>query len=364
MTDQPAGSALPVATALPAVAAPPPSPPMPAVESTRRLLGASFDLIGRASDDMRRASFYIGVIVLVTVAPAALVSWALEVAAIHHSDRALRGLLGDAGYGWYGVLIYLALGGLIVAAVESRTMASSLLGSHLVRRPITVRQALARSRMVFWRAVVASIIVGIPVGIAQLVLIAATQAIFGSEVDLSVPASLIAALVGAPFAYLLTGIVLGDVTPLEATRRSFRVFRARKLSAIIVVIFETIALVLVVLGLFAGLDVVLRLFDALGVGVESGPAGLALITVGVVVVVFAFGTLLYTALAISIAPQVVMFVGLTHATMGLDHVRAGGRADPALTGPDQRRFRWVTRPMLVGSTVGLLGMAIVVSRLA
>ena len=70
------------------------------------------------------------------------------------------------------------------------------------------------------------------------------------------------------------------------------------------------------------------MFDALGLGPDSGPAGLILITLGVVVGVFALGTLIYTALAISIAPQVVMFVGLTHATFGLDHVRPGGDRDP------------------------------------
>src|SRR5947208_790270 len=80
-------------------------------------------------------------------------------------------------------------------------------------------QALARSRMVFWRAIVASIIVAIPVGVAQVVLTLLVRALFGRDVDLTVPTSLIAALFGAPFAYLLTGIVLGDVNAREATRR-------------------------------------------------------------------------------------------------------------------------------------------------
>ena len=299
---------------------------------------------------------------LLTVGPAAVGSWALEVAALHHSEAGLKGLVGGAGYAWLGLLIYLALGGLIVAVVESRTLAAGLLGGQTARRPVTVRQALARSRMAFWRAIVASIIVAVPVGIAQVVVDGAAMAILGPQVDMSVPASLVAALAGAPFAYLLTGIVLGDVGPIEATRRSFRVFRARKVSAAIVVLFETIALVLVVLGLSTGLDLVLRLFDALGLGADSGPAGLALITFGVLVFVFAFGTLLYTAFAISIAPQVVMFVGLTHATMGLDHVRRGGRADPDLPARG-RRFRWMTRPVLIGSGIGLLGLALFVGRM-
>ena len=312
---------------------------------------------------MRRASFYIGVIVVLTVAPAALGSWAIEVASFHRTADEAGNLLGGAGTAWYGLLFYLALAGLIVAAVESRAMASSLLGGHFAQRPITVRQALARSRMVFWRAIVGSIIVAIPVAVAQIVLTILVAALFGSHVDLSVPTSLIAALFGAPFAYVLTGIVLGDVTAREATRRSFRVFRARRVAACLVVIFETIALVLVTLGVSAGLDVVLRVFDALGVGVESGPAGLALITVTIVVLAFAFGTLLYTAFAISIAPQVVMFVGLTHATIGLDHVRDGGSNDPGVRRPGRRRFRWLTRPVLIGTGIGVIGLAVMLTQL-
>jgi len=44
-----------------------------------RDLGASFDLLTRTSDDMRRASFYIGLVVLGTIGPLAIASFALEV---------------------------------------------------------------------------------------------------------------------------------------------------------------------------------------------------------------------------------------------------------------------------------------------
>jgi hypothetical protein len=162
----------------------------------------------------------------------------------------------------------------------------------------------------------------------------------------------------------LSGIVLGDVEPFEATRRSFRVFRARKLAAALVAIFETIAILLVVVGLSAGLDIALRVFDALGLGSNSGPAGLTLVTIGIVVGVFALGTLIYTALAISLAPQVVMFVGLTHATFGLDHVRSGGDRDPALRPARGRRFRWLTRSMLAGFGLGGVALAAALAALS
>ena len=331
--------------------------PVPSVESTRRLLGASFDLLTRASDDMRRASFYIGIVVLGTVGPFALASLALEVASIHRTSRELQDLF-EAGFGaWYGLLGVLAGLGLVVAAVESRTMASAILGGHVAERPISVRQALARSRMVFWRAIIASIILGVPVSIAQAIVQAGLERLLGGQADASlVSSAIVAGVVGAPLAYLLTGIVLGDVDPFEATRRSFRVFRARKLAAALVAVFETVAVLLVVLGLGAGLDIALRLFDALGLGSDSGPAGLTLITLGIVVGVFALGTLIYTALAISVAPQVVMFVGLTRATIGLDRVRAGGDRDPAALRVSGGRFRWLTIPMRIGFVAGVIGL--------
>ncbi len=345
----------------------PPSPappaelpsPGPSVESTRRLLGASFDLLTKASDDMRRASFYIGLIVLGTVGPFALATFAIEVVSIHRTAAEMDHLQRAGLEAWLGLLVSLAFFiGLLVAAVESRAVAAAILGAQFAGRPITVRQALARSRMTFWYVLAASLIVGIPVSIAQAVLGGVFAAVLGEQTDVSlITSALVAALVGAPLAYLLTGVVLGDVDPGEATRRSFRVFRARRPAAALIAIFETTAVLLVVLGLGAGLDLALRVFDGLGLSLDSGPAGLILIALGLIVGVFALGTLIYTALAISIAPQVVMFVGLTHATFGLDHVRPGGDRDPDQPGrPGRRPFHWLTWPMRIVFGLGVLGL--------
>jgi len=330
----------------------------PPLESTRRLLGASFDLLTRTSDAMRRASFYIGLIVLGTVGPFAVASFALEVVSIHHTRREMQTLLASGLGGWYGILGTIAGLGLLVAAIESEAIAGSILGGRLSGRAITTHGALARSRMVFWRVIVGSVIVSIPTGIARVAIGAVFEAVLGPQTDVSVlTAALAAALVGAPLAYVLAGVVLGDVTPVEATRRSFRVFRARKAAAALVAMFAAVAYVLVLLGLSAGLDVALRVFDALGLGPGSGPAGLILVVVGIGIGVFAFGTLIYTALAISIAPQIVMFVGLTRATFGLDHVLPGGDRDPMTPRPGQRSFRWLTRPMLAAFIAALLCLA-------
>ena len=341
-----------------------PGPPPPSVETTRRLLGASFDLLGRASDDMRRASFYIGLIMLLTAAPAAIALFGIEAVSIHKTEREMQRLDPAGVEAWQYLLLGLAYLGVVVAAVESRIMAVAILGAHLSGRPITIRQAVARSRMSFWRAIIASIIVLIPVSIAQAIVDGVFVGVLGEQTDISlISSALVAALVGAPFAYLLTGIVLGDVDPLEAMRRSFRVFRARKSAAALVAVFETIALLLVLLGLGAGLDIALRVFDALGLGLDAGPAGLALIAIGLTVGAFAVGTLIYTALALSIAPQVVMFVGLTRATFGLDHVRVGGDRDPAIHRPGARDFHWVTWGLRIGFGFGIVGLVAVLALL-
>ena len=338
-------------------AEPPEAPPGPPVESTRRLIGASFDLLNRSSDEMRRASFYIGFVLLGTVGPLALANWALEVVALHKTNAEMESILAGGAAGWLAFLGSIAIAGILVAAIESRTLATALLGGRLIGRPLSVRGALARSRMSFWRVVIGAFVVAIPVAIVQLVLGAVFEATLGKQTDVSiVSTTLAAALAGAPFAYVLSGIVLGDVDPLEAARRSFRVFRARKVAAALVAVFETAATLLVLVGLSAGLDIAVRIFGALGLGTNSGPAGLVLMTLGIMAGVFALGTLIYTAYAIAVAPQIVMFVGLTRATYGLDHVRPGGDRDPALIRPGRRRFRWMTIPMLIAFALGLIGL--------
>lgn len=338
----------------------PPPPPAPPLELTRRLVGASFDLLSRASDEMRAASFYVGAIVLGTVGPFALASWVLEVSTLHRTvDQAATLMSGGAG-AWYGLLAIPALIGGFVALVESRTMAAGILGGRLAGRPLTVRQGLARSRMVFWRAVVASIVAGVPLALLQGAVEAVLADVFDMTGEVTVAVSIVVtALFGAPLAYMLAGVVLGDVDPFEALRRSIRVFRARKIAAIVVALVETSTGLLILFGLGAGLDIALRLLDALGLGASSGPAGLILVTIGIAAGTFALGTLIYTVTAIALAPQVVMFVGLTHATIGLDHVRPGGDRAPDRRGSGWPAFRMFGRGMLLAIVIGWLMLALV-----
>ena len=345
-------------TPLAAVVTPPPL----AVVSTRRLLATSFDLLVRTSERMRRASFSMGTTVLLTAGPFALATWGIEVASRDLTIEQLDAAMLEGAGGWFGLAGIVAFIGLIVALVESRIMAAAILGAELVGRPISTRQALARSRGVFWRAVVAAIIAAIPLLIAQAVASALIAPSTGGSPDVDLVVSVVlTAVIGAPFAYVLAGVVLGDVAAFEAVRRSFRVFRARKVAAALVAVFEAFAQILVVLGLSAGLDIAIRVFDGLGLGTSAGPVGILITTIALAVGVFAVGTLLFTVAAIAVAPQVVMFVSLTWATMGLDHVRPGGDRDPDTRRPGVLPFRWVTRSMLGGAIVAAVAAILAVS---
>ena len=113
--------------------------------------------------------------------------------------------------------------------------------------------------MVFWRAVVASIVAGVPLALLQGAVEAVLADVFDMTGEVTVAVSIVVtALFGAPLAYMLAGVVLGDVDPFEALRRSFRVFRARKIAAILVALFETSTGLLILFGLGAGLDIALR----------------------------------------------------------------------------------------------------------
>jgi hypothetical protein len=324
------------------------APEPPPVVGTRQLIGAGFDLLLRSGDQMRRASFYIGLIVLGTAGPFALGLWGSLLAA-----DAFAGLApgaSDAATGWLALLMLLLLAGVVVASVESTAVAIALLGGAFAGRPVTIPEAVQRSRMTFWLLVVASLVVSIPTLIVQEVIGQATEV--GLVIGL-----VVGTLIQAPFVYAQAGIVLGGVGPIEALKRSVRIVRARKVAAIILAILPSVYWLLILLGFGAGVDLAIRAIDALGLGADSGPAGVALVTLVIVMVAFALGTLLFTVTAIIYAPQAVMFVGLTRATMGLDRVRPGGDHDVDRPAPGRPRFRWLTRPMLLGFALGGAALA-------
>ncbi len=131
----------------------------PPVVGTRQLIGASFDLLLRSGDQMRRASFYVGLIVLGTAGPFALGLWGSLLTG--YDFAGLGPGASDVTTGWLGLLSLLLLSGVVVASVESTAVAIALLGGAFAGRPVTIREAVQRSRMTFWPLVVASVVVSI-----------------------------------------------------------------------------------------------------------------------------------------------------------------------------------------------------------
>jgi hypothetical protein len=328
----------------------------------RSVLGASLDLATRSAGDLRAASLYIGLLVLGLAGPFALLVWGATEVGLSPTvglpsdrDRALEM--------WLGVTGFLAAIGLVVAAIETRGVATALLGARLQQRPLTTRDAVRRSRMVFWRLVGVTLVVNGPLLIVQSLVADRLAAAFHGQSELSdVTATLVAAIIGTPFAYVTAGIVLGDVGPVESAKRSIRLFSARRVSALVVSIIGVVAQFITLAGLSAAVDLLVRVFDALGLSPESGTIGIAVITAVVIAAVFALGSLTFTVGALALAPEVVMFTALTHAAPGLDSVRQP--AQPAANLARQPEFRWITRPLLAAIAMGGVALVLGLATLA
>jgi hypothetical protein len=334
----------------PAEPPPPPAPSPFARLPTRssRLVAEAFDVLARSTGDLRRGSFYIGLLVVGTMAPFALLFWRIavgseEVPIIDEFGRVQGGLEGPVT-----ASAVIALIGVLVAVVESRAVAATMLAARFEGSPIDLRHAVERSRTVFWRIVAATFLTSIPLLIVQRLTETLTKGLFRGESEVSIiSAALLSTVLLAPFAYVVTGIVLGDVGPLESVRRSVRLFRARKLAACVVALFAWGAQLLTSFGLFAGLDLVIRAADAISLFSSTDVVATAVTAVALVTLVFAVGTLLFTVTAISLAPQVAMFLALTRVAPGLDAARAVPR-------DRMRRFRLITWPYLFLVVAGLL----------
>lgn len=334
---------------------PPPSPFARLPTRSTRLVPEAFDVLTRSTGDLRRASFYIGFLVAGTVAPFALLLWRVNVDIVklpidEQIDLLTRGGLEAA----MNVSLVIALVGVVVASIESRAIAAALIAARLEGNPLPLRSAVERSRRVFWRIVRATIITTVPLYLVQLVTERLAAGVFRGESEASVVSSaLVTTVLLAPFAYVLAGVVLGDVGALEAVRRSVRLFKVRKVAALVVALFAWSAQLLTGFGIGAGLDLVLRAGDLTSLFSSTDAAGTAVTAVVLMALLFALGTLLFTVTAISLAPQVVMFLALTHVAPGLDAARMA----PSAGTP---RFRWLTRPyiVLVIVAAGVLGIGL------
>jgi hypothetical protein len=316
---------------------------------TRELLSAGLDLCLKTNASLRTTSLAIGFQLLGTVGPLVV----LVIVIASRAPEVIDALLDQtttvttspevaAVAGPAYLLLVIAGLALLALTIESRILAVSLLGGYAIGRPMLPLEALRRSRQVFWPVAGATFIIQVAVNIV----VTFAGGVLGESEASVVLTTGLAALLSVPFVYLVSGIALGAAPAVEAIRRSIAMARVRWRLAIVVAVAETLAQTLLVLALLAGFDILARITDTLGLGLDSGAPTTFLTIVIALLATTAVGSLLFTVTALAAAPQVVAFVGLTRYGAGLDLAR-----DAA---PNARRVRWLSVPMAIGITVAVV----------
>jgi hypothetical protein len=323
---------------------------------TRELVRQSLDLLTRRDTGLRGASFYIGFMLLVTLAPVLVLAGVGLV-----GDPDLIGTLGgpqDGGFrpeasGWYAwtfVAMIPAFLGYLAASVEARAMATAVIGGRVEGRPLPLPASIAVARKRFWAILGAQILVGILSGLASTVVQSFAVLVVGPVEPVLFAMSLfVSVLVSLPFVYVAAGIVLGEVGVVEAIGRSVRLVMLRKRLAVVVALFSLLGQFIVLFGLSIGIDTVGRVLVGTGL-VDDFPR--VLIVPLVAALVFALGTLMFLVEAIAAAPAVHAFAALTHYTHGLEF----GRQHPA---PTRNAFQpWFSKGLAAGAVVALLALVL------
>ncbi|MBI3751650.1 MAG: hypothetical protein HY263_08365 [Chloroflexi bacterium] len=338
MTELPATAAAtppePAATPPEPAATPPePAPPPhrgPGFElpGARQVVGRGLQLAYDSTGDLRRASLYIGLLMAAVAGPFALLLL-LDIPAFTGLDfskpeamsreqaASLLALIGPL-YG-AGAMAFL---GLVTVQIDGLLLAVALLAGRASGRPLQLREALTRARQVFWRYGAAAFVVGLVSTVVTLAVVLATGGFTsGSSFGTSILASLISTIVVLPFGYVATAVVIGDVTGTAALRRSIVLVRARPRLGVAVAAFAFAASALQTFGLGVAMDLVGRVAEVLHPNLDMTGSGLIVAIPLVFVGLMALGSLSITVNAVTVAPQVAAFLGLTHYSGGIDRAR-------------------------------------------
>jgi hypothetical protein len=281
----------------------------------RDLLRQALDLLTRSDSGLRAASFYIGLMMLVTVGPVIVL---LGVGLIEGGAFLYDGDVPvmPAWVLWAMLAAIPAYLGYIGAATEARAMATAVIGGRVEGRPLRLRESIAVSRRRFWPVVGVQLVFGFLSTAVSVVAGLALFAVMGPVLFISDGVSLLIALVvGIPFVYAPAGVVLGEVGVTEAIGRSIRLVGSRRRLAVVITLFGVFGQFIVLFGLSAGIDLVARAVEGSGLTVEFPSV---LVVPVVAALVFALGTLTFLVEAIAAAPAVHAFEALTHYTRGLE----------------------------------------------
>jgi hypothetical protein len=322
--------------------------------TARGVVGRGLQLALDAAAEIRRASLYVGLLVAAVVGPATvlLIADLPRLAAVPWDNP--ESMTPDQAVALAALIwpLYaagsLALLGVIPVLLDGQLMVATLLAGRLAGMPVTIREALARARQVFWRYGLAAFGVGLLSAITSLIVnVVAGTFVRGESIGSSLFAAFIAAIVTAPFGYILAGVVVGDVSGGTALARSVTLARARPALALVVAAFAFLSSSLTVLGIGVGLEVVGDIVLVLRPVLRPDPLALLVAIAAASLGLVAYGSLSVTVAALAASPQVAAFLGLTQYSAGLERAR--------LATPGRRRARWVTGPMAV-----LIGLEVVV----
>lgn len=331
------------------------STPIAAPLRVRGLIGRSLALATSASRRIRGASLYISLHYLALLAPVVILVSVIAdrrpalISAFVEGVTDARFTPDDAAaVTLLGLSILVVFFGVVALAIECQALAVAVLGSTAVGRPLALREALRRSRQSFWRIFRASLITWLPLVVVGQVASGFLFGFLGPATETTALATTaLTTLLGVPFAYTVTAIVLGDAGARGAVVRSVRLVRDNLRLALVVALVGAFATELSVFGFGAAVGLVGTVGQAVGLGFGSGPATTFLTLVVTLLVVASAGSLQLTVTAIVAAPQVTAFLALAAEATGLDRAR---ETDSGIA----VRVRWVTWPMLVGIAVTVL----------
>ncbi|MEO5705381.1 MAG: hypothetical protein ABIZ52_07760 [Candidatus Limnocylindrales bacterium] len=342
--------------------APPPAPTWTRayeVPTARKVVSSGLQLAVESNSAIRRASIYVGLLALGAFGPAVLLL-IIGIARLLNDPATAGAMATDPMLVFLEhpeiaeplLVIYLLLFAgiilLVAISIDAQAMAISILGGRASDQPIRLWEAVVRARQVFWRLLAAGLLVGVTSAVVTLVVTLPFIRPGDTNTGVSFIGSMVGALVVTPFAFYSTGIVLGDVGPLEALRRSMALFRARPRIALVVTLFTLVTSAIQTFAISAGADAAVRVGEVMHLSLDQGPLPLFVTTVIVLAFIVAFGSLTFTIAAIVAAPQVAGFLGLTYYSGGLDNARSASGMRP-------RQFRWVGVPMLVAMIALALG---------
>jgi hypothetical protein len=319
---------------------------------TRELLRVSLDLLTRREAGLRGASFYVGFMLLVSLAPLMVIFGLLltlpMVSEPVFADVYESGASSEAWLGWLMLASLPAGLGYVAAGTDARSLATAVIGGRVEGRPLRLRESISLARQRFWQILGAQLLIGVVTAVITTVvqLTVAFGLGLGDEPQFGV-SLLMSVLVSVPFVYVPAGIVLGEVGMFDAIARSWQLVRLRRRLAVVVALFSVVGQFIVLIGLSNGIDIVSRVLIGTGVA-EDFPRPLVVPIAAALV--FALGTLTFLVEAIAAAPAVHAFAALTHYTRGLQDGRDRPVAGRSLFSP------WLTPGMALVAIVAVLAM--------